>query len=984
MTGSLPRIADPAMAERHFDRWRDALASAGVEQPAGGGELLAAIFGNSPYLSQLLTRHPALFGAFLSDGADRPFEHLLSEVAGLPLDIDRAGLCKQLRIAKQQGALLIALADLTASWPVEQVTMALSLLADTAIRSSCRWLLLKAYADGDLALDDPRDPERGSGLLVLGMGKLGAFELNYSSDVDLIVFYDEERVRYQGRRSPQEFFVALARNLAQILDERTGDGYVFRVDLRLRPDPASTPSALSLLAAETYYEGFGQNWERAAMIKSRPVAGDPVAGARFADFIKSFIWRKHLDFAAIQDIHSIKRQINAHRGGGEVTIKGHNVKLGRGGIREIEFFVQTQQLIWGGRQPYLRVRGTLEGLAALTAADHVSQEACIELSAAYRALRSLEHRLQMIDDRQTHSLPEDDKGLEAIACFMAEPDAHSFCSKTEALFRQVERHYAGLFEDAPPLAGPGNLVFTGEDADPDTLATLTSMGFTGADTVIRQIRGWHHGRIRATRSARAREMLTELTPRLLEALADTSEPDAAFLRFDTLLASLPAGVQLFALFANNPSLIDLLAEIIGDAPHLAETLTANPALLEDVLTGEFFDPLPSRDILAEGLAKQLAEADDTEEVLDVSRRWVNERKFRVGVQTLQGRLPAPSIGGHLSDLADATLAALQAEVENDFARQHGRLPGDGMAVVALGKLGGREMTISSDLDLIMVYDLSDEDVQSDGPKPLDGMTYSGRLAQRFLNALTVRTAEGSLYTTDLRLRPSGNKGPIATSLAAFDRYQAQAAWTWEHMALTRARIVTGSARLREQIRAVIHRTLTGARDPAKLILDVADMRDRLAAHHRANSPWDVKHRRGGLVDVEFITQYLQLRWAHEHPSILRTNLGQALEQAGALGLLTLADADTLHRAWQLWSSLQQTLRLTNEGDFREKALTDRVRRLLAETAQCGDFAELKTVMAERAEQVSALYRDLIDGPARTLRAAETAQLPTEEDVKNDD
>jgi glutamate-ammonia-ligase adenylyltransferase len=978
MTGKLPLPADSAMAERHFERWRETLDAAGLAPPARGHALLAAIFGNSPYLSQLATRHPALVKSFLAEGADSLFDHLLTEMTTLPLDLDRATLCKRLRIAKQQGALLIALSDLCAAWPVEQVTMALSLLADSTIRSTCRWLLHRAQAEGELMLDDPRDPERGSGLLVLGMGKLGAFELNYSSDVDLIVFYDEERVRYQGRRSPQEFFVALARNLAQILDDRTADGYVFRVDLRLRPDPGSTPSALSLLAAETYYEGFGQNWERAAMIKARPVAGDPVAGARFADFIKSFIWRKHLDFAAIQDIHSIKRQIDAHRGGGEVAIKGHNVKLGRGGIREIEFFVQTQQLIWGGRQPYLRVRGTLEGLKALADAGHVTHEAAQDLSEVYRCLRSLEHRLQMVDDRQTHSLPADDKGLEAIACFMAEPDAATFAAKTESLFRRVERRYAGLFEDAPPLAGPGNLVFTGEDADPDTLATLKSMGFEGAETVIRQIRGWHHGRLRATRSARAREMLTELIPRLLEALADTSEPDAAFLRFDTLLASLPAGIQLFALFANNPSLIDLLAEILGNAPHLAETLTANPALLEDVLTGQFFDPLPPREALTEGLARQLAEADDTEEVLDVSRRWVNERKFRVGVQTLQGRLPAPAIGGHLSDLADATLEALQAEVENDFARQHGRLPGEGMAVVALGKLGGREMTVSSDLDLIMVYDLPDEDVLSGGPKPLDGMTYSARLAQRFLNALTVRTSEGTLYTTDMRLRPSGNKGPIATSLDAFDRYQAQAAWTWEHMALTRARVVTGAPRLQQAIRAVIQRTLTAERDPAKLILDVADMRDRLAAHHRANSPWDVKHRRGGLVDVEFITQYLQLRWAHDHPDILRTNLGQALEQAGALGLLTLADADTLHRAWQLWSSLQQTLRLTFERDFREKAMTARVRQLLAEAAQCGDFTELKAIMSERADQVSTLYRDLIDGPARTLRAAQA------ETKKNDD
>jgi glutamate-ammonia-ligase adenylyltransferase len=971
MSGALPQPADSAMAERHRENWREAAAAAGVE--AADDALLWGIFGNSPYLSQLLCRHPRLYGEFRRLGAEAPFEALLGGLAAEPLQQERAALMRRLRLAKQQGALLVALADLGGAAPLEQLTGDLSRLADAAIRLSCRWLLRRAHEAGDLVVPDAEDPEKDSGLLVLGMGKLGAFELNYSSDVDLIVFYDEERVRYQGRRSPQECFVALARGLATLLDERTGDGYAFRTDLRLRPDPGSTPAALSLLAAETYYEGFGQNWERAAMIKARQVAGDHGAGGRFFDFIKSFIWRRHLDFAAIQDIHSIKRQINAHRGGGRIGVAGHNIKLGRGGIREIEFFVQTQQLIWGGRQPNLRVRGTLEGLDRLAAAEHVTYEAASELAEAYRALRTLEHRLQMVDDRQTHSLPASDAGLAAVAAFLGEGDAAEFSHKTGAILRRVEKHYAHLFEHAPPLAGPGNLVFTGEDADPDTLATLNRMGFAAADTVIRQIRAWHHGRLRATRSARAREALTELTPRLLQALAATSEPDAAFLRFDKLLAGLPAGIQLFALFANNPSLIDLLAEILGNAPHLSQTLAANPRLLEDVLSGGFFDPLPPRDSLAQSLAGQLAEADDTEDCLNIARRFVAERKFRIGVQTLQGRLQPLQIGAHLSDIADATLLALLPEIEAEFARQHGRLPGEGMAVVALGKLGGREMTVTSDLDLILVFDLPAESGPSDGPKPLDPMTYSTRLTQRFLAALTAQTAEGALYSTDMRLRPSGNKGPIATSLAAFDSYQAQAAWTWEHMALTRARVVGGSPKLRFAIETVIRRTLTAEREPAKLVLDVADMREKLSAHHRAHSPWEIKHRHGGLVDVEFIAQYLQLRWAHQYPQILHANLGEALQSAGAVGVLAAPDAAALHRAWSLWSGLQQILRLTNEGDFREKALTARVRQILAEAGQCRDFAELKTRMAASAEAVTGLYRDLIETPARRLRAATEAK-----------
>jgi len=978
MTGAPPLPADSAMAERHRERWRDALAAAGRTPPSDCDALLTGIFGCSPYLSRLLSRHPVVLEDFLAFGPLPPLECLLNDLALQPLDSDRASLMRCLRLAKQKGALLIALADLTAAWPLPQLTLALSRLADVAIRLGSRWLLARAQRDGDLVEDDSGDPEHGSGLLVLGMGKLGAFELNYSSDADLIVFYDEDRVRYRGRHSPQEFFVALARGLAQLLEEPTTDGYVFRVDLRLRPDPGSTPAALSLLAAEGYYEASGQNWERAAMIKARQVAGDPVAGARFNEFIRRFIWRRHLDFAAIQDIHSIKRQINAQRGGSRIAIAGHNIKLGRGGIREIEFFVQTQQLIWGGRQPALRAPATLDGLVQLDAAGHLPDDAALELGAAYCSLRCLEHRLQMIDDRQTHSLPKDAAGLAALAAFMAEPAVGPFTAKIAELLRTVERHYARLFEHAPPLAEPGNLVFTGEEADPDTLATLVRMGFRNADTVIRQVRAWHHGRLRATRSARAREMLTELIPRLLKALAATSDPDAAFLRFDTLLAGLPGGLQLFALFANNPSLIDLLSEILGNAPFLADSLAVKPALLEDVLTGEFFTPLPPCDELAASLTRHLQEADDTEDAFNIVRRWVNERKLRVGVQTLRGLLEPPLIGGHLSDLADAVLIALQPEVEAEFARTHGRLAGDGMAVVALGKLGGREMTVTSDLDLILVYDLSDPDAKSSGLKPLDPMTYSTRLAQRFLAALTSRTGEGALYDTDMRLRPSGNKGPIATSLDAFDRYQAVAAWTWEHMALTRARVVTGSPALCQAIDAVILRTLTAPRDPARLLIDVAEMRERLVQHHRVKSPWDIKHRRGGLVDLEFLCQYLQLRAAHRHPDVLHSNLGAAITRIGALGLLSVRDSARLHQAWHLWTSLQQTLRLTYQGDFQETALTARVRQILADAAQCRDFVELKALMTLRANQVSRLYRGLIDHPARRLRAQQQERENTDE------
>jgi glutamate-ammonia-ligase adenylyltransferase len=745
----------------------------------------------------------------------------------------------------------------------------------------------------------------------------------------------------------------------------------------LRPDPGSTPAAISLIAAETYYEGFGQNWERAAMIKARQMAGDPVSGQAFLRSLRPFIWRKHLDFAAIRDIHSIKRQINAHKGGGKIAVAGHNIKLGRGGIREIEFFAQTQQLIWGGREPMLRVARTCDALAALAEAGHVQPAAAEELTTAYHFLRRLEHRLQMTDDKQTQTLPDDGEKLTALAVFMGYAGQDDFAAALTATLRSVETHYAALFEDSPPLAPAGNLVFTGGEDDPETLTTITAMGFTNAAGVSHQIRGWHHGRVRATRSTRARELLTELTPTLLDALARTAEPDAAFLRFDAFLSSLPAGVPLFALFHANPVLLDLVAEIMGDAPRLAEHLARNPTLLDGVLTQGFLDPPESAELLAVDLNRALDQAGgDIQEMLDAARRWANEQKFRVGVQTLRNMLEPAQAAGHLSDIADATLLALQPRVEAEFARQHGRFPGPGGALVALGKMGSREMTASSDLDLILVYDTSIDLEQSDGPKPLAPSTYYARLTQRIIAALTAQTGQGSLYAVDMRLRPSGHSGPIATSLQSFAQYHETMAWTWEHLALTRARVVTGGQVMGDAIRAVIDQTLRRQRDPDQLLVDVAEMRERMAREHKADSPWEVKHRRGGLVDIEFIAQYLQLRHAHDHPEILQTSTAKALEVAASLGLLSAADAELLLDALRLWSAVQQVLRQTVEGSFAAEQAPGRLKDVLVRATACTHFDGLTQAMAERAGQVFALFTRLIDDPARPLRAALAAEKDT--------
>ncbi|MBI5162605.1 MAG: bifunctional [glutamine synthetase] adenylyltransferase/[glutamine synthetase]-adenylyl-L-tyrosine phosphorylase [Magnetospirillum sp.] len=977
----LPPVGDFARRDVGFSRWDDeaqglddaALAAAmrsAAADPAVAA-LLATVFGNSPFLTHCLLREPAFFLSLLERGADDALAALLADTAAeAEACSDMARLMAVLRVAKRRCALLAALADIAGLWRLEAVTGALSEFAEAAVRHGLRFLLRREAGRGELRLSHPEDPESASGVVVLGMGKLGARELNYSSDIDLIVLYDHERLDYCGRRSLPECMIAVTKDLVKILDERTVDGYVFRTDLRLRPDPGATPVAVSMVAAEAYYEGFGQNWERAAMIKARQVAGDAEAGTAFLRFLRPFIWRKSLDFAAIQDIHSIKRQINAYRGGRTIAVAGHNIKLGRGGIREVEFFAQTQQLIWGGRESEVRLSGTVPALHALAAAGHMDATVAIELEASYRYLRAVEHRLQMIDDKQTQTLPSAPAQLAELAAFVGHPDVDSFAATLTAHLQTVEAHYAGLFEDAPALGAHGNLVFTGGENDPETMRTIAEMGFANADSVCSTIRGWHHGRIRATRSTRARELLTELTPALLAAMATTAAPDDAFMRFDSFISRLPAGVPVFSLFYANPPLLDLVAEVMGNAPKLAEHLARYPNLLDNVLQARFFEPPPPRAELSADFARVLAAAHDFQEVLDLSRRWANDRKFQVGVQTLRSMLEPDQAARAFSDIADSVLDHLGPAVEEEFARAHGRVPGGGWCVLAMGKMGGREMTATSDLDLILIYDTPPGVEDSDGPRPLSVSTWYARFTQRLVNALTAPTGEGTLYEVDLRLRPSGNKGPIAASLESFIRYQSESAWTWEHMALTRARVATGEAVLSAKVDAAIRTVLTRPRPFDKLLADVADMRERMAREHKATTRWEVKHLRGGLVDIEFTAQFLQLAWGATHPQVLATNTRDALDAAVAAGVLANADRDALVEAWRLWSAVALVLRQTIAGAFDEKTAPRGLKDVLVRAAGLIDFKSLTDRMEDCAQAAFEVYDRLVAQPAAQLETSQ--------------
>jgi len=935
---------------------------AGLLEQNAISDLLAGVFSGSPYLSSLIVRDFPRLQRILTRVPEVYFEELKRQ---LDYDLGQAAsrqeVMRSLRVFKNEVALLTALSDLAGVWDVMKVTAVMTATGDAVINGVLDYLFRQAAQAGQWLGKGAEGAVAPLGYIALAMGKYGAGELNYSSDIDLIVFYDLERIQLAPGVEPQPFFVRLTRDLVQLLEERTGDGYVFRTDLRLRPDPGATQMALSTEAALIYYESFGQNWERAALIKARACAGDLEAGRQLLQDLEPFVWRKYLDYAAIADIHAMKRQIHAHRGFGGIAVAGHNIKLGRGGIREIEFFAQTQQLIAGGRQDDLRARQTIDSLMRLGQRGWMKEVVGSELTEAYLFLRRIEHRLQMIADEQTHEVPEDPTRLESFARFCGYADVETLSGELVSRLETVQRHYAALFEDSPELtAGGVNMVFTGQQDDPDTVAALKDMGYSRPSDVLAMVRGWHHGRYRAVRSARARERLTEVQPLLICALADTTDPDRALVGFDRFLSELPTGVQLFALLRANPAMLRLIANIMGTAPRLASILARRRRLLDAVLDPGTLGMLPTADELDRLIIAEIGKGEhDMQYVLDRARVVGSEQQFLIGIRVLSSAIKANQAGGAYALLAERLINALKTETERELARTHGRIRDGAAAVIAMGKLGGHEMTAASDLDLILIYDFAQGATQSDGERPLAPTQYYTRLTQRLISALSSATAEGTLYEVDMRLRPSGQKGPVATQLTSFIDYQANEAWTWEHLALTRARVISGPPELKTRVESAIREVLLRPHDAVKVAANVRDMRERIVKEKGTENIWDLKQVRGGLVDLEFIAQHLQLISAARHPSVLDQNTVEAYRKLRDAGVLSPAHAEILIPATRLLHDLTQVERLCLEEKFDPATAPHGLKELLARAGDAPNFRELESRLKETLIKVHDLFDEII-------------------------
>jgi glutamate-ammonia-ligase adenylyltransferase len=833
---------------------------------------------HSPFLREGIKAHPQIAETFLASGAE--------PAANLALESSDETLEAELRLKRHRLALAVALGDLAGELSLEQVTKLLSDFADDAIDAAVK-----------TAIAERTPGEVPQGFVVIAMGKLGSHELNYSSDVDLMLLFDSARLPKRGRDDAGEAAVRIGRRLIELLQKRTAQGYVQRVDLRLRPSPEVTPIALPVDAAISHYESSALPWERAAFIRARAAAGDIALGRRFLDAIQPFVWRRSLDFGVIDEVRQISSRIRDHFAQSAHVGPGYDLKRGRGGIREVEFFVQIEQMIHGGRDSSVRKPATLDAISALTCAGRLNQRTAHELAQAYRLLRTIEHRVQMVEDAQTHLIPAQSVALDNVA------QLHGLKTGSE-LIELLEPHVERTGELFDSLS-PGERAQLSNDHDV-LCGELAELGFADPAGALRHVVDWRSGKARSLRSPAAQQAFEAMLPGLLQAIAVGTDPDHSLNRLGDIVERLSTGVNFFRLLQARPALAQLLAKVLAHAPTLSDQLARRPELFEGLFDASCFEMPPVAEEFADLLAKAMR-SQPYDVALDRARRLVNERRFALGVQLIDRRRDPLEVALGYARIAEGTLDALGSAAVREFEQAHGRFQAGELLVLGLGRLGGCALTHASDLDIIYLH-TAPPDGRSDGARPLGPNLYFNRLASRVTAAMSVPTAAGPLYEVDVRLRPQGSKGMLVVSLEAFEQYQREEAWTWEHMALCRARPVFGSAEVRARAATAIDKILRIKRDPAKVTADAIRMRAEMDRHKPAKSPLDVKLGRGGLVDLEFAVHVLQLT---RHVG-LDPRLDIALEQLAADSLVPARVVE----AQKLLTRMLVMMRLVAPGDVK--------------------------------------------------------------------
>lgn len=811
----------------------------------------------APFLARALERQPDL-AALLAAGKGA------AALAWARAQGDNPDAEVALRRERLALAAALAVGDLAGAFPLGQVVGELTAFADRALDRAIR-----------TAIHERTDTDATDGFIALALGKQGAGELNYSSDIDPILLFDRERLARRANDDPGEAAQRYARRVVALLSGVTADGYALRVDLRLRPASEVSPLAVPVGAAMAHYQGAALAWERAAFTRARAAAADIAAGEDFLAAIRPFVWRGQLDFGAVEEIRALTLRIRNSHAGPPVPAPGFDVKRGRGGIREIEFYAQTHQLIHGGRDTSLRVRGTRAALDALAAAGWITAENAATLGEGYDRLRMVEHRLQMVRDRQTHSLPEGD-ALDNVAQLDGLADGAALVAELTALTARTGRIYEEL------IGAPETTVVAGALPASALAQQLGALGFDEPETLAERIESWRDGRHAAIRSPQAVAAWDRLQPALLAAMAASDDPPRAMTRWERIIERVPSAITTFRLLDARPDLISRLVAALTLAPALSDELARKPELLDTLIDKDALD-LPGEVSAIMARMRGAAIRADYEALLDAIRVVTSEIRFALGIQLIEGLADPLAIARALSRTAEAALALAADATAQEFAAKHGRIAGSELLILGLGRLGGGALTHASDLDIVYLF-TGDFAAQSDGLRPLGGTIYYNRLASRVSAALSVPTAQGALYEVDTRLRPQGNQGPLAVSCEAFGKYQREAAWTWEHMALARARVLHGSLPARAELEAVLAEVLQAPRDKAALRDAVLQMRAEMAKHKQPGGPIDAKLNRGGLVDCEFLVHYLQLKGEAANGAPLAVVAPQALNPDLAVAL----------------------------------------------------------------------------------------------------